>query len=582
LSVLGGWLRTCLDEHELCGVWSEGERILPTRVIDVGDDCCHPKLLVTNSRYGTWIALSYCWGGDSSFTLTRKTISDLTRAVPLNNFPATLRDAIVITRRLGFRYLWIDALCIQQDSIEDWATEAAKMGEVYSGAILTIAAANSPTTNSGIFSQRRLGKTHVCLEWRSPIGVAASPSKVYLRPGSELWDNTLQSSPLMKRGWTLQEGLLAPRTISYGLQQMIWECSQYQADEGGRITVPTQDYRGKGFIQHMIHRENRPTPTQQQKLLKLLLLGYAKPDRWWTVFSARDPYDKWYDIVSQFTGRSLTKDTDTLPALSGLAREFARSTSDTYCAGLWKKDIICGLLWNRLPTWSSDGTTRFDPAKASEYLAPSWSWAGILGRQANLGNWKTREALSKSSLDVATILDVHLVPKNTDQFGQVKSGILILKARFCPVEDVQAIVLKESKFHPPSSPTTSENAPKSASSKSAFQQRVFTTLRDVGSTEYEFFQQHVSTPDQQFGVIEIVRWAKSPDGGTPGMDFLIVESTGRQDNSFRRIGQFGIRKLPVPNWEDVGERMYFGTIAMNDACEEVVKARWKRRTITLI
>lgn len=102
-------------------------------------------------------------------------------------------------------------MCIKQDSAEDWAKEAAKMREVYSGAILTVVAANSPSTSSGIFSPRSFDGSKAVLEWRAAADSGRPTSKVYLRSGSELWDHTLQSSPLMNRGWTLQEGLLARR-----------------------------------------------------------------------------------------------------------------------------------------------------------------------------------------------------------------------------------------------------------------------------------------------------------------------------------------------------------------------------------
>ncbi|CAG8951369.1 hypothetical protein HYFRA_00007281 [Hymenoscyphus fraxineus] len=229
------WLDICLEKHEKCRGLPNTDGTLPTRVIDVGDKTQHPRLITTNSKNGTFIALSYCWGGASDFVLNDDTMPSLTQGVSIHEFPATLRDAVIITRNLGIQYIWIDALCIKQDSKEDWAREAAKMREVYSGAILTVTASNAPSTTSGIFSSR-------ANEERGPINV-------YLRPGSELWDHKLQGSRPTTRGWTLQEALLAPRTLSYGEQQMIWECPQYQADEGGRVTSSTEDYRSKGLFQ---------------------------------------------------------------------------------------------------------------------------------------------------------------------------------------------------------------------------------------------------------------------------------------------------------------------------------------------
>jgi hypothetical protein len=192
ISVVEEWLQTCLHEHKDCSRLCERASPLPTRVIDVGDEHSDPRLVTSNGKIEPWVALSYCWGGDSQFVFNDRTMHDLQRGIPLNGFPATLRDAVVITRSLGIKYIWIDALCIKQDSAEDWAREAAKMRDVYSGAVLIVVAANSPSTHSGIFSQRIFGK-RATLEWRDSTN--SRTNKVQLRPGSELW--TIHCHPVL-------------------------------------------------------------------------------------------------------------------------------------------------------------------------------------------------------------------------------------------------------------------------------------------------------------------------------------------------------------------------------------------------
>jgi hypothetical protein len=130
----------------------------------------------------------------------RQNRRDLENDIPVGNYPATLRDAIIITRALGIKVIWIDALCIKQDSPEDWAAEAAKMREVYSDAVLSICAANSPSTRTGIFSKRKFEFSPVVLEWKSPTRAGKPTNKVFLRSGSELWDHSLQTSALQTRG----------------------------------------------------------------------------------------------------------------------------------------------------------------------------------------------------------------------------------------------------------------------------------------------------------------------------------------------------------------------------------------------
>jgi hypothetical protein len=570
MSVVEEWLRICLHEHKECSPLCEPASPLPTRVIDVGDKDSDPRLVTSNGKIESWVALSYCWGGDSQFVFNDGTMDNLQKGIPLNSFPATLRDAVIITRSLGIRYIWIDALCIKQDSAEDWAREAARMREVYSGAILTVVAANSPSTHSGIFSKRMSGE-RATLEWRDSMN--SRTIQVQLRPGSELWDHALSTSPLMSRGWTLQEGLLSPRTVSYGAQQMIWECPCYQADEGGRITKATEDYRAKGFIQNLI-RIQKTQVMKPQSFLEKLNLQSSKPEKWWKSYAIADPYDKWNDIAEQFMCRSLTKDFDALPALSGLARVFQHILKDEYCAGLWKKDILSTLMWNRSPRYPADSSTRFDLARPSGYLAPSWSWTSILGKQSSMStSWKTREALQASAAhSVAKIVKLRTFPKSADPFGQVTGGELVLHTRFGKIEQLPPVYSPEHEFH--------NDTPESVTG-SAFQELVYTNMREVDSMIYEFFQKHAPCQDQEFGAVELVHWEKAPGSLVPGFDLLLVESTG-QDSSYRRIAQLGIRKYPIPQEEDVTDDMYRGILLENNAYNEVVKASWKKRTITLV
>jgi hypothetical protein len=68
---------------------------------------------------------------------------------------------------------------------------------------------------------------------------------------------------------------------------------------------------------------------------------------------------------------------DILVTLSGLVSEFARLSGDQYCAGLWKKDLVRGLLWRRedLPRHYISGNA----LKKGYKDALSWSWAGVQG-----------------------------------------------------------------------------------------------------------------------------------------------------------------------------------------------------------
>ncbi len=111
-----------------------------------------------------WTALSYRWGGDSSFVTTESNIVERQEAIHWSSIPSTFQDAMELTHDLRIRYIWIDALCIIQDSPADWSAEASKMRSIYQNAQLVIAADITVSGSSGIFASRERYSIHVDVE----------------------------------------------------------------------------------------------------------------------------------------------------------------------------------------------------------------------------------------------------------------------------------------------------------------------------------------------------------------------------------------------------------------------------------
>jgi hypothetical protein len=151
----------------------------------------------------------------------------------MEDFPPTFRDAVLITRRLGYQYLWIDSLCIIQDSPEDWLAESAKMGYIYKHASLTIAAEAGADSEAGIFeSTNKVRSQLTTIEVPYYRKGHAQSEMMYvqrlLNSGSEA------RGPLSERAWTLQEDLLSPRTLRFASQQVWWRCREMQCNERDR------------------------------------------------------------------------------------------------------------------------------------------------------------------------------------------------------------------------------------------------------------------------------------------------------------------------------------------------------------
>ena len=201
---------SCRNEHDVH---------LPTRLVDVGsfDGLTPPKLIATageklaNLNY---VALSYCWGKIPFLKTTPDNLKTLMISIPWNTLPNTVRDAIIVARRLQVRYLWVDSLCIiqgpEQAAVEDWKTESAKMHDIYGAAFVTIAAASAANAHEGLFSKRPAEAVRSC---------RLNPSSCY--PGSVLLGadpprNSAEVEALHTRGWALQEQLLSNRIMTYG------------------------------------------------------------------------------------------------------------------------------------------------------------------------------------------------------------------------------------------------------------------------------------------------------------------------------------------------------------------------------
>ncbi|PMD43210.1 HET-domain-containing protein [Hyaloscypha variabilis F] len=165
------------------GCKSPNSRKLPPRVLDVGEagEACDPYLYVPESSHKSkYVALSYCWGEDTGafVTTTNSNLQERRAGISLQSLPTALREAVYLTRRLGIRYLWIDALCIIQGDEADWTSNAARMDEIYGNATLTIAAASAASCGQGTLQERLLSHRYLSvgteyMTWQCPTQTEA-------------------------------------------------------------------------------------------------------------------------------------------------------------------------------------------------------------------------------------------------------------------------------------------------------------------------------------------------------------------------------------------------------------------------
>ena len=151
------WIKWCVEGHPQCrSLGTPSTR--PSRLLFVEDrgDQLHCQLQDGSSLAPDipYLTLSHCWGHGVSFKLTVSNIKSLQREVPIERLPLTFRQTLELVVNLGFNYVWIDSLCIIQDSPVDWAFEAARMRDVYKYAFCNIAATASANSGEGLFRER--------------------------------------------------------------------------------------------------------------------------------------------------------------------------------------------------------------------------------------------------------------------------------------------------------------------------------------------------------------------------------------------------------------------------------------------
>lgn len=398
------WLQECLLHHkETCQ--AEPAAKLPSRVIEVGLDGDSVYVRSTRRQKGVWVALSHCWGSKAHFTLDSKMLTGRNHPILLQNMPAAFRDAISITRRLGYRYLRIDSLCILQDVQSDWVAESSRMQDYYKHAVFTITADLS-TGNDGFLHYSR---PKLLPEFEVPFW------KNNLRAGSFFVRERLDypwttQSPLHERAWTLQESMLSCRVLHFSQVEQYWDCQKhFRCESNGASFIPDPLQGGIG-IKHFFLA---PRLSKLQYAHNKEMLCFAEPQT------------RWLTIVSNYVERAITYEKDRLPALSGVAKEIHLQTNMVYKAGIWMADIHRGLLWSTIGTGLC----------SSNYIAPSWSWASqgrLLEhyRYADLydhAHWTVKNCEPKSSL-----IECEVVPLYGDPYGQVESGRLDLRGPWIP------------------------------------------------------------------------------------------------------------------------------------------------------
>ncbi|KAI1752580.1 heterokaryon incompatibility protein-domain-containing protein [Xylaria castorea] len=377
---LKGWLGECHSKHTTCRLFQI--EYMPRRLLEVtGSTECPRVRLCTDPPIAPYTTLSYCWGRDQLSKTTRERLEQYRRDIPFCELSKTIQDAVKVTLGVGLKYLWVDALCIIQDDDEDKQEEISKMHLVYRGAFFTVAASSASSSYDGFLHPR--------IQYR-PTKLAARTddnvfTEVLLSPA---YGGFASSDPLFLRGWTFQETHLSTRIAAYGQREMIFCCLEDAHSDGGiDKPVATQTFSG----------------ALDPGNLRFGSLGH--------------PYS-WAHIISHYSRRSLSVESDKLLGIAALAEEYSLTKAVTdYLAGIWREGFLLHCLWKVAP---------FRVKRPSTYIAPSWSWASVIGFIA----YPWTERLSPSDIEIpCVLLDVGTTLTTSYRFGMVTGGFMSIRAR---------------------------------------------------------------------------------------------------------------------------------------------------------
>lgn len=265
------WLSRCEKKHSLCSRRSKGSYPPGLILIDAEKMCLVP---VVPGNPLPYIALSYVWGYIAQPTLTKAVFETWTSDGQLKDVevPRTIRDAIQLVKMLGYRYVWIDALCIVQDDADSRHGQISQMHEIYRHADLTFVAADGDNCSKGLpgvtlvkdrlYKHRRYDLSGLCF--------MKVPSNT--RHGIEM-------SPWRTRGWTFQEELCSRRTLVLLPEVMFFSCAsavwredlQLEAED----TLPRSD-EGLMSLASMLHGKRTGSTEDSLLLFRDLVKTYMK------------------------------------------------------------------------------------------------------------------------------------------------------------------------------------------------------------------------------------------------------------------------------------------------------------------
>ncbi|KAI4607883.1 hypothetical protein J4E83_009427 [Alternaria metachromatica] len=388
LSQARSWFEQCKADHSFCAP-EKGE--WPRRVLDLATN---PIRLVDSASIASassqhqegYACLSYAWGTTGPLKTLKSNLETHMQGIDISTLPPTLADAIHVCKAFGLRYLWIDALCIVQDDIQDWTDQIPRMKSIYPGAELVISAQSASSVQEGFLSLSPAANAplkRIEVPFRMPNGTSRTVQLSIREREEQYWSNPAHHSsrpnidgvdidelltPLATRAWVFQESFLARRILYATPSELAWQCSQHERCE-------CRKKANENTVRSVAEDENF---FNLRTLGQLLRVEDSRANDQPNFNHAK----LWAEIVARYSEKRLTKWTDRLAAIQGVVGALQQAMPDKfkeadYLFGLWEPQLEKWLLWLR-PHRKQPGDS--EAVATLKKMAPSWSWMTTIGK----------------------------------------------------------------------------------------------------------------------------------------------------------------------------------------------------------
>ncbi|KAK8257824.1 heterokaryon incompatibility protein-domain-containing protein [Phyllosticta capitalensis] len=370
-------IENCIKNHEDCKEKIRKPLFVPTRLLDVGScDDSRVRLVQgsqivsgdSDNRQPTYATLSYCWGDSLPLRTTENTkAAHEQMGILVHHMPQTFRDAIHVVRKLGIRYLWIDALCIIQENKVDWEIESVRMCDIFANSYVTISAAASSSCSESFLERAVYSPVAISFRSKRRPDIAGEYNILMEQPVDRSRPYTDPYSRWRTRGWVFQEQILSTRQIVFDKGMLSFRCDKgVELESGVHQLAELKLPKGKNY-DHL-----------------------------------------WQPILRSYSAKEFTYPQDKLGAIAGVAKFIENSTRkagqpEKYLAGLWLDERFQKfpeeLCWRCDDPILSYNTMLESLQSKTNYCAPSWSWAsrshtGIAGHTRSGLYTKTCQLIS--------------------------------------------------------------------------------------------------------------------------------------------------------------------------------------------